>query len=263
MFSFLGQDLWTTLFQPEGQYTAGICVLQQIIAKLAATHYISKLLPFRPIGVSQPEKVALRDVRAHGRQDAAPTEDHIRHAGVRGRLYSLYATITIHNLHQPLVASVNQDRHRPRSRPPYSHTKPAPHRDPKPAPGGSHPIWHLITEVREEPGGYKDTAISGPSRRLSLNTAGGITCLPRPISMKWFEFPKTPKNVQLIDEFDTVYELITPFWVSSRRRSAAARPKPSATSQRHNRLMGIQVRDGNATNIVGASEWQQQATFSA
>ncbi|KAL1869180.1 hypothetical protein VTK73DRAFT_3349 [Phialemonium thermophilum] len=79
---------------------------------------------------------------------------------------------------------------------------------------------------------------------------------PPPNFDKWFAFAKS-KDVQLIDEFDTIFELITPFW-GLRPTTIRARAKEALGYD--NALMGVQIRKGKVTNIEGASEWQREAT---
>ncbi|KAK4186890.1 hypothetical protein QBC35DRAFT_515881 [Podospora australis] len=126
---------------------------------------------------------------------------------------------------------------------------------PPPAPEGIHPISHLVEHAEREFEALK----ARQSRSLSAAVAEyrrryGIP--PPPNFDKWWSFAKS-KNLQLVDEFDTVMELIRPFWGL----------KPSTIRERaieaigfDNQLMGIQIRGGNVTNIYGGAEWQQKAT---
>jgi hypothetical protein len=79
---------------------------------------------------------------------------------------------------------------------------------------------------------------------------------PPPNFDKWYAFAKS-KNVELIDEFDTIFELITPFW-GLKPTTTRARAKEALGFK--NQLMGVQIRNGKVSNIVGAKEWQQEAT---
>jgi hypothetical protein len=80
---------------------------------------------------------------------------------------------------------------------------------------------------------------------------------PPPNFDKWFAFAQS-RNVELIDEFDNIFEVITPFWglkpetIRSRVREALGFDK--------NFLMGIQIRAGNVSNVAGAVKWQRVAT---
>lgn len=137
--------------------------------------------------------------------------------------------------------------------PPFEPFNPSP----KPAPPGSHPIWHLITDAERELEAVKgrqsrtlDEAVAEYRRRhLGLN--------PPPNFDKWYEFARA-KGVQLIDEFDTVMESLAPFWglepatVRARAKEALGFPD--------NALLGVQIRGGRITHLDGGGEWQQQAT---
>ena len=128
----------------------------------------------------------------------------------------------------------------------------------KDASSNFHPVWHLITESERK----FDAVKARQSRTLKDAVAEyrrRYNMPPPPNFDKWFEFAKS-NDVQLIDEFDTIYQLITPFWGLKPKtiRDRAAEAVGFVDSQ--NFLMGIQVRKGNATNISGASEWQQEAT---
>jgi hypothetical protein len=79
---------------------------------------------------------------------------------------------------------------------------------------------------------------------------------PPPNFDKWYEFARS-RNVQLIDEFDTIFELITPFW-GLKPTTIRARAKEALGFE--NSLMGLQIRRGNFTHTQGAGEWQQKAT---
>ncbi|KAK6440844.1 hypothetical protein LTR95_002925 [Oleoguttula sp. CCFEE 5521] len=100
------------------------------------------------------------------------------------------------------------------------------------------------------------------SQSVSLNAATaeyrrryGIT--PPPHFDKWYDFAKS-HNVQLIDEYDTIYHSLLPFWalppatIRSRVRDALGFGG--------NNLIGLHIRDGKVGHIEGGPEWQQQAT---
>lgn len=82
---------------------------------------------------------------------------------------------------------------------------------------------------------------------------------PPPHFDKWFQFAKN-NNVQLIDEFDTILDLITPFWglkpatIRSRAREALGFP---------NGLLGLGIRNHKVafTQSVNGYEWQEEATI--
>ncbi|KAL2201476.1 glycosyltransferase family 90 protein [Corynascus similis CBS 632.67] len=129
----------------------------------------------------------------------------------------------------------------------FAHTKP------KPAPGGAHPIWHLINDAEREFKTVKDRqsrtlhdAVAEYRRRYGLP--------PPPHFDKWWSFAKS-RNVQLVDEFDTIHELLTPFW-GLKPSTIRARAREALGAD--NQLMGVQIRGGKTTHVVGGFEWMQE-----
>ncbi|KAB5570295.1 capsule associated protein [Coniochaeta sp. 2T2.1] len=130
--------------------------------------------------------------------------------------------------------------------------------DPKPKalPRGSHPIWHLVKDAEKE--------LQVTQTRQSKTLAEAVAeykrrykIPPPPNFDKWFAFAQA-RDVQLVDEFDTISELLTPFW-GLKPKTIRDRAK-EALGFRENQLMGVQIRHGKVTNIRGAGEWQQNAT---
>ncbi|RYP80483.1 hypothetical protein DL770_006200 [Monosporascus sp. CRB-9-2] len=127
---------------------------------------------------------------------------------------------------------------------------------PKPAPPGSHPIWHLITDAEREHEAVKarqsrtlDEAVAEYRRRYGIP--------PPPNFDKWYEFARA-KGVQLIDEFDGVFESLTPFWGL---RPATVRARAREALGFDNALLGVQVRDGRVARVAGQGpDWQREAT---
>ncbi|CAJ2506416.1 Uu.00g005460.m01.CDS01 [Anthostomella pinea] len=126
---------------------------------------------------------------------------------------------------------------------------------PKPAPAGSHPIWHLITDAETQLEATKaaqsrnlDEAVAEYRRRYGIP--------PPPNFNKWFEFAQA-KGVQLVDEFDMIYESMTPFWGL---KPATIRERAKEALGFDNALLGIQIRGGKITHIQGGGEWQREAT---
>lgn len=129
-----------------------------------------------------------------------------------------------------------------------------PRREPKPAPQGSHPIWHLITDAerelqstRERQSRTLQEAVAEYRRRYQIP--------PPPNFDKWYEFARK-RGVQLIDEFDTVHELLTPFWGL---KPATIRGRAKEAMGFANQLMGFQLRQGKITNIQGGKEYKREA----
>jgi hypothetical protein len=81
---------------------------------------------------------------------------------------------------------------------------------------------------------------------------------PPPHFDKWFAFAKE-KNVQLIDEYDSIYHSLLPFWALS-PATIRGRVK-EALGFGGNNLIGLLVRDGKAAHIENGQEWQQEATI--
>ncbi|KAK5132395.1 hypothetical protein LTR08_009125 [Meristemomyces frigidus] len=79
---------------------------------------------------------------------------------------------------------------------------------------------------------------------------------PPPNFDKWYEFAKR-KNVQLIDEYDTIYHSLLPFWALP-PATIRARVR-EACGFGGNNLMCLLVRDGSAAHVEGGQEWLQQA----
>ncbi|KAI1861067.1 hypothetical protein JX265_009686 [Neoarthrinium moseri] len=126
---------------------------------------------------------------------------------------------------------------------------------PKPAPAGSHPMWHLITAAERE---LEDTK-SRQSKTLEDAVAEyrrRYRIPPPPHFDKWFAFARA-KRVQLIDEFDMIHESLTPFWGL---KPATIRQRAKEALGFDNALLGISLRDGKATHVQGGSDWQREAT---
>ncbi|KAK3942423.1 glycosyltransferase family 90 protein [Diplogelasinospora grovesii] len=127
---------------------------------------------------------------------------------------------------------------------------------PKPAPQGSHPIWHLITDGERE--------LEETKQRQSRTLAEAVAEYRRRYGMppppnfdRWWAFAKS-KDVQLPDEFDMIYELITPFWGL---KPSTVRARAREALGFDNALLGVQIRGGNVTNVEGAGNpWQKDAT---
>ncbi|KAG6007735.1 hypothetical protein E4U21_005574 [Claviceps maximensis] len=83
---------------------------------------------------------------------------------------------------------------------------------------------------------------------------------PPPHFDKWFAFAKE-NDVELLDEFDTIHDLMTPFWgltpgtIRSRAREALG-------LGRNNGLLGIAIRAHKVAFVENANgaDWQQAAT---
>ncbi|KAH9859798.1 hypothetical protein IAQ61_011580 [Plenodomus lingam] len=81
---------------------------------------------------------------------------------------------------------------------------------------------------------------------------------PPPHFDKWYEFA-TRNGVVMIDEFDTVNQMLLPFWAvkPATLRSRVMR----AIGHEENALIAIAIRHGAVENFEKGDEWQQQATI--
>ncbi|KAL1297083.1 hypothetical protein AAFC00_004667 [Neodothiora populina] len=81
---------------------------------------------------------------------------------------------------------------------------------------------------------------------------------PPPQFDKWFTFAKE-KRVQLIDEYDTIYHSLLPFW-ALKPETIRARVR-EALGFEGNNLIALLIRNGQAAHVHGGQEWQQEATI--
>jgi hypothetical protein len=82
--------------------------------------------------------------------------------------------------------------------------------------------------------------------------------VPPPNFDKWFDFAQQ-KGVQMIDEYDSIQETLTPFWSLS---PATIRGRArEALGYGENNLIGAMIRNGDVKKIDGAwNQWQKDAT---
>ncbi|KFH49074.1 Beta-1,2-xylosyltransferase-like protein [Hapsidospora chrysogenum ATCC 11550] len=163
------------------------------------------------------------------------------------------------------IAHPPLDRHRPAgahpSPPTWEENTPEPpskgSSTPKKAQGGAaHPIEDLIENeqrdfdaVRRRQSKTLQQAVKEYRRRYNMP--------PPPRFDKWFEFA-SKRHVQLIDEFDTVHDIITPFW-GLKPETIRGRAKEALGGD--NYLLGVAIRNNEITHMDGpAQEWQQNAT---
>ncbi|KAJ2975514.1 hypothetical protein NQ176_g5475 [Zarea fungicola] len=119
----------------------------------------------------------------------------------------------------------------------------------------THPIQHLTQNAQQQfdktlskQSATLEAAVTEYRRRYGLP--------PPPHFDKWFEFSRKNK-VQLIDEFDSIYDLITPFWGL---KPATIRSRAKEALGYDNALLGIAVRDHAVAFTAGGPEWQRNAT---
>lgn len=80
---------------------------------------------------------------------------------------------------------------------------------------------------------------------------------PPPNFDKWWEYARA-QGVQLVDEFDTIYDVMTPFWGISPK---TIRSRAQEALSHKNHLVGVAVRDKQVTLVEGGPEWQRNATI--
>ncbi|CAK7245630.1 MAG: hypothetical protein STHCBS139747_007214 [Sporothrix thermara] len=127
--------------------------------------------------------------------------------------------------------------------------------NPKKASRTSHPMWSLISGAESGLEKMK-TRQSKTLKEAVAEYRKRYGIAPPPHFDKWFEFA-TANNVQLVDEFDTVHELLTPFWGL---KPATIRARAKEALGFGNGLLGLAIRDGNVSHVEGGGQWQRDAT---
>ncbi|MCJ1401178.1 capsule-associated protein CAP1 [Xylographa trunciseda] len=124
-----------------------------------------------------------------------------------------------------------------------------------PATSKSHPIHQLINSAERS---LSDT-LAHQSKTLDEAVAEykrRYKSPPPPNFDKWYYFAKE-KKVQLIDEYDTIYDSLLPFWGLE---PSVIRGRAKEALGFDNSLIGILLRGGEVMNKAGGDEWQQEAT---
>jgi hypothetical protein len=121
--------------------------------------------------------------------------------------------------------------------------------------GQSHPIWKLVKDAEQE----HERKLAGQSKTLEAAVAEyrrryGIP--PPPNFDKWYQFAKA-KGVQLIDDYDSIYHSLTPFWGL---KPMTIRNRAKEAIGYDNALLSIFIRGGKVSKMDGGGEWQQLAT---
>ncbi|KKA30348.1 hypothetical protein TD95_001020 [Thielaviopsis punctulata] len=121
----------------------------------------------------------------------------------------------------------------------------------------AHPIARLVNEAeisfqRKTQTQSKTLAEAVASYRQRYGIA------PPPNFDKWFEFAQA-NDYQLIDEFDSIYHSLLPFWglkpLTIRTRATEVLSHPNA-------MVAVSIRAGHVTYTAGSREWQINATIS-
>ncbi|KAH8422708.1 putative capsule-associated protein CAP1 [Aspergillus melleus] len=125
-------------------------------------------------------------------------------------------------------------------------------------PETEHPMSGLISnadqqfdQLRSRQSKTLNEAVIEYRRRYGMN--------PPPHFDKWFQFAKA-RGVQLIDEYDTIYHSLLPFWALEPRK---IRERAHEALGFDNSMLGVLIRDGKVTLVEGGTEeqkWQRDAT---
>jgi hypothetical protein len=127
---------------------------------------------------------------------------------------------------------------------------------PKAAPDAAvHPIIHLVKDAQNEFSELKkrqskslEEAVKEYRRRYGMP--------PPPHFDKWYKFA-VDNNVQLIDEYDMINDMMIPFWGLQPK---TIRARVTEALGYDNGLIGVAIRDGEITHAEHGFEWQREAT---
>ncbi|KAI5804355.1 glycosyl transferase family 90-domain-containing protein [Geopyxis carbonaria] len=127
---------------------------------------------------------------------------------------------------------------------------------------GQHPITQLIKEAEERYTSMQNNqsktlaqAVKEYQRRYKMN--------PPPHFDKWYEFAKE-RNVEVIDEYDTIYDSIKPFWGMPpdlvRKRAANSMGFKDEGVMKNNKFVHAYIRNGVVKISGQGPDWQKDAT---
>lgn len=122
-------------------------------------------------------------------------------------------------------------------------------------PSGIHPVYALVQEAESQ---FQDT-LNRQSKTLSeaVKEYKRRYFIPPPPNFdRWYEFAKK-RDVQLIDEFDTIYHSLLPFWAIE--PSLLRKRVREALGYEENLLTGILIRNGQTVYVDGKSDWLKEA----
>ncbi|KAH8692846.1 putative capsule-associated protein CAP1 [Talaromyces proteolyticus] len=173
------------------------------------------------------------------------------------RLISLLTILTVAGLTILLLRDSSPFREAPKA--PFEQSLPADYETLlSPTTEDSHPIARLINDANSQfekrRAGQSKTlkeAVQEYRRRYGMP--------PPPHFDKWFQFAQE-KGVQLIDEYDTIYNSLLPFWALPPR---VIRDRARETLGFDNAVIGLLIRDGKVTKVEGGGDgykWQREAT---
>ncbi|KAH0494103.1 hypothetical protein TgHK011_000736 [Trichoderma gracile] len=127
---------------------------------------------------------------------------------------------------------------------------------PKKAPdAATHPIMHLMKDAQREFAETKKRQSTSLKEAVKeYRRRYGIP--PPPHFDKWYDFAVS-NDVQLIDEFDTIHDMMTPYWGL---RPQTLRARVAEALGYDNGLLGVAIRDHEITHMEHGLEWQKNAT---
>lgn len=118
-----------------------------------------------------------------------------------------------------------------------------------------HPIDHLITQAEKDFTTLKSRqskslaeAVEEYRRRYQIH--------PPPKFDQWYHFAQE-RGVLLVDEYDTIYHSLLPFWAL---KPSVIRARAREALGYDNALLGLLIRDGRVISAAGGDEWQQNST---
>ncbi|EAW08178.1 putative capsule-associated protein CAP1 [Aspergillus clavatus NRRL 1] len=175
---------------------------------------------------------------------------------------SPFGHTSLNDAQQLQQASPPEQRPHP---PPQTPPPPPPQQQQQPAtvaesstPTNRHPIADLIENAEQQFNGLYSRqskslaeAVNEYRRRYNMH--------PPPHFDKWFKFAQS-KGVQLIDEFDTIYHSLLPFWGIDPK---TIRSRARETLGYDNAVIGLLIRNGKASLVEGGGDghqWQRDAT---
>lgn len=129
-----------------------------------------------------------------------------------------------------------------------------------PARSRTHPIHQLVTEAE----GAFQTLRARQSRSLADAVAEyrrRYKAPPPPHFDKWYNFAKR-RGVELIDEYDTIYHALLPFWALE-PYTIRERTREAIGSSKDNGFIGVMIRNGKVVKMAGGGDmyaWHREAT---
>ncbi|GLA44257.1 capsule-associated protein CAP1 [Aspergillus niger] len=125
-------------------------------------------------------------------------------------------------------------------------------------PDSLHPVASLVKNAEQQ----FDRLLSRQSKTLAEAVdeyRERYNMHPPPHFDKWFQFAKD-RGVQLIDEYDTIYHALLPFWALEPK---TIRDRARETLGFDNSMIGVLIRNGSVSLVEGGAfeqGWQRSAT---